>query len=385
VQFTPGVYDYYYYLGDNLGNTRVTFDTQSGSATVQQQDDYYPFGLEINRNVNGTKNEYLYNGKELQEELGVYDYQIRQYDPVIGRFTSIDAHAENSRRFSTYSYGVDNSIRYIDPDGMDATSVHVNKYGDVLKNIDDGDNHVYEHDNAKTTADVDKTYSATNTGAGGQNIGELGGTIDVNNIMTNLLQRDGQIAEGLTTSQWVAKVMPHGEWDLKANKSTIFGVAWAYDQDIKGKTGGDNDTFFSYKGFSENVNGVTKFTAADIGNFHAGFTGIAAGVSRQTQYNWAGLGESLKGTGSFSQLWNGVAPYGDRPIDYFWNTTGMNAAQARGLHNTRPSNPLIYYPSLARVCRAGEWAKATRDYETKCLLKRQSLADLPLRENEGPG
>jgi hypothetical protein len=57
----PGVYDYYYYLGDNLGNTRVTFDTQSGTATVQQQDDYYPFGLEINRNVNGTKNEYLYN------------------------------------------------------------------------------------------------------------------------------------------------------------------------------------------------------------------------------------------------------------------------------------------------------------------------------------
>jgi hypothetical protein len=46
------VYDYYYYLGDNLGNTRVTFDTQSGSATVQQQDDYYPFGLEINRGCN---------------------------------------------------------------------------------------------------------------------------------------------------------------------------------------------------------------------------------------------------------------------------------------------------------------------------------------------
>ncbi len=42
-------YDYTYYLGDNLGNTRVTFDTKTGAAVSQQTDDYYPFGMEINR------------------------------------------------------------------------------------------------------------------------------------------------------------------------------------------------------------------------------------------------------------------------------------------------------------------------------------------------
>ena len=113
-----GSYDYTYYLGDNLGDTRITFDTQTGVAAMQQQDDYYPFGLEINRSVLSPKNEYLYNKKELQEELGTYDYGARQYDPVIGRWTTIDPLTEISRRWSAYNYGEDNPIRNIDPDGM---------------------------------------------------------------------------------------------------------------------------------------------------------------------------------------------------------------------------------------------------------------------------
>ena len=67
-------YNYEYYIGDNLGNTRVTFDTGTGSAHQVQQDDYYPFGLEILRGTTvSPKNEYLYNKKELQEELQQYD------------------------------------------------------------------------------------------------------------------------------------------------------------------------------------------------------------------------------------------------------------------------------------------------------------------------
>jgi len=111
-------YDYYYYLSDHLGNTRVTFDTKNGVIDTLQTDNYYPFGMEINSFLNSTKNEYLYNGKELQEETGVYDFGARGYDPVIGRFTTIDPLAEISRRWSPYSYAQNNPIRNIDVDGM---------------------------------------------------------------------------------------------------------------------------------------------------------------------------------------------------------------------------------------------------------------------------
>src|SRR5476649_1971546 len=113
-----GSYDYNYYLGDNLGNTRVTFGTKTGTAVQYQRDDYYPFGYEISRSVTSPKNEYLYNKKELQEEFTEYDYGARFYDPVIARWNTVDPLAEKSRRFSSYTYCSDNPLNRIDPDGM---------------------------------------------------------------------------------------------------------------------------------------------------------------------------------------------------------------------------------------------------------------------------
>jgi len=120
---TTGGFDYYYYLGDNLGNTRLTFDTKTSLATTYQTDDYYPFGLEIPRGtIPNPKNEYLYNKKELQEELGQYDYGARFYDPVIGRWNVIDPLAEDDESLSPYNYGENNPILMTDPDGMAADS-----------------------------------------------------------------------------------------------------------------------------------------------------------------------------------------------------------------------------------------------------------------------
>ncbi|MET3981624.1 RHS repeat-associated protein [Mucilaginibacter sp. UYP25] len=114
---TSGAYSYEYSLEDHLGNSRVDFDDSSHVARVIQKDDYFPFGLNYNRYTFGSKNTYLYNKKELQEELGQYDFGSRFYDPKIARFLVQDRYLEKYYSNSSYSYGANNPIFFIDMNG----------------------------------------------------------------------------------------------------------------------------------------------------------------------------------------------------------------------------------------------------------------------------
>ncbi|GGB70264.1 hypothetical protein GCM10007424_07750 [Flavobacterium suaedae] len=55
-----------------------------------------------------------------EQELGWYDYQARNYEPTIGRWFNVDPLAQTSRRYSQYTYCLDNPVYFIGPDGMEA-------------------------------------------------------------------------------------------------------------------------------------------------------------------------------------------------------------------------------------------------------------------------
>lgn len=82
---------------------------------------------------------YKFNGKELDEETGLYYYGARYYDPRISIWYSIDPLAEKYPNVSPYAYCLNNPVRFIDPTGMTPE----------FRKDENGNLHVEKGDNAE--------------------------------------------------------------------------------------------------------------------------------------------------------------------------------------------------------------------------------------------
>ncbi|RIK31091.1 MAG: hypothetical protein DCC55_36705 [Chloroflexi bacterium] len=89
---------------------------------------YYPFGL-TRYEHNGDRVHYRFTGQE-QDASGLLYYNARYYEPVTGRFISVDPlfvesplkGIKNPQLLNLYAYALNNPGRYTDPDGTEPKS-----------------------------------------------------------------------------------------------------------------------------------------------------------------------------------------------------------------------------------------------------------------------
>ncbi|HET7897094.1 MAG TPA: RHS repeat-associated core domain-containing protein, partial [Flavisolibacter sp.] len=107
----------FYYHPDHLGSSAFITDAKG---EVYQHLEYFPFGETfVAEESNQQRTPYLYNGKELDDETGMYYYGARYYDPITSIWENMDPswYLPNQIGTSPYAYVENNPITYVDPDG----------------------------------------------------------------------------------------------------------------------------------------------------------------------------------------------------------------------------------------------------------------------------
>src|SRR5690606_26247953 len=84
------------------------------------------FGMQLDgtwKHLTVPRADYLYNGKELEEELGLnwLAFGFRYADPAIGRFTGVDPIADQFAWVSPFNYAENEPVGHIDLWGLQKT------------------------------------------------------------------------------------------------------------------------------------------------------------------------------------------------------------------------------------------------------------------------
>ena len=123
----------FFYHSDHLGSTSYITDDK---ANITQYDAYLPYGeLLVDEHSSSEDLPYKFNGKQFDEETGLYYYGARYMNPVTSLWYGVDPLAEKYQASGSYLYCRQNPVRRVDVDGND--EVHINGDGRIVKVIND--------------------------------------------------------------------------------------------------------------------------------------------------------------------------------------------------------------------------------------------------------
>ena len=110
----------YYYHEDNL-NSSTTLSSGGTTGTQIEVDAYYPFGRVQTASPQASfKVSRQFTGQVKDDDTGLYYYNGRYYDPLLGRFIQADTTIPdmgNPQSYNRYSYCLNNPLKYTDPSG----------------------------------------------------------------------------------------------------------------------------------------------------------------------------------------------------------------------------------------------------------------------------
>ena len=108
-----------FFHNDAAGSALMATDINGG---IVWRETYRPYGDRVIKSPKSSNNAIWFTGKPQDEQTGLSYYGARYYDPILGRFMSVDPaqiSLENLHSFNRYAYANNNPYRYVDPDGRD--------------------------------------------------------------------------------------------------------------------------------------------------------------------------------------------------------------------------------------------------------------------------
>ena len=266
----------FFYHSDHLGSTSYITDEK---ANIIQYDAYLPYGeLLVDEHSSSEDLPYKFNGKQFDEETGLYYYGARYMNPVASIWYGVDPLVEKYPSVCGYVYCMENPTKLIDPNGKE-THVALNKDGTyrVVGGILNKDRNIYIFDKDKygkytiKGKSIGVTSSTTSFYNSDYNKGKgtwaIGATI-------NPKDRSGKdflnkmISKDITLDDYIDKARNNRPYDFKVTNGSESVVS--------------TDLKYVYRGMSigKTAFGQEIYTSArDIGNIAAGIVAAKNGIS----------------------------------------------------------------------------------------------------------